>query len=87
MKPRLDYGRVASGIYEAMDALDRYAGTCGLDEHLLHLVRLRASQINGCAYCLDIGRVKVAGGEETVVRGIVSSWSDWALSRSGSLSQ
>ena len=54
MKARLDYGKVAAGIYEAMDALDRYAGTCGLDELLLHLVRLRASQINGCAYCLDM---------------------------------
>ncbi len=54
MKARLDYGTIAAGIYEAMDALDRYVGACGLDEHLLHLVRLRASQINGCAYCLDM---------------------------------
>jgi AhpD family alkylhydroperoxidase len=54
MKARLDYGTVAAGIYEAMDALDRYAGACGLEEGLLHLVRLRASQINGCAYCLDM---------------------------------
>lgn len=51
---RLDYGKVAAGVYEAMDALDRYLGACGLDEALLHLVRLRASQLNGCAYCLDM---------------------------------
>jgi len=50
MKARLNY---AKGIYDAMDALDQYLGNCGLDESLLHLVRLRASQINGCAYCLD----------------------------------
>jgi AhpD family alkylhydroperoxidase len=37
-----------------MDALDRYLAGCGLEESLLHLVRLRASQINGCAYCLDM---------------------------------
>ena len=37
-----------------MDALDQYLNTCGLDEGLLHMVRLRASQINGCAYCLDM---------------------------------
>ena len=37
-----------------MDALDRYLAGCGLDESLLHLVRLRASQVNGCAYCLDM---------------------------------
>ena len=54
MKVRLNYGRVAGGIYEAMDALDRYVGACGLEESLLHLVRLRASQVNGCAYCLDM---------------------------------
>jgi AhpD family alkylhydroperoxidase len=54
MKPRLDYAKVAPGVYDAMDALDQYLGGCGLEEPLLHLVRLRASQINGCAYCLDM---------------------------------
>jgi AhpD family alkylhydroperoxidase len=54
MKARLNYAKVASGIYDAMDALDQYLGNCGLEETLLHLVRLRASQINGCAYCLDM---------------------------------
>src|SRR6188474_3691600 len=37
-----------------MDALDQYLAQCGLEESLLHLVRLRASQINGCAYCIDM---------------------------------
>jgi AhpD family alkylhydroperoxidase len=37
-----------------MDALDQYLGQCGLDESLVNLVRLRASQINGCAYCIDM---------------------------------
>ncbi|HEV8630047.1 MAG TPA: carboxymuconolactone decarboxylase family protein [Thermoanaerobaculia bacterium] len=54
MRPRLDYARAAAGVYDAMDALDRYIGSCGLEESLLHLVRLRASQLNGCAYCLDM---------------------------------
>ena len=54
MKARLDYGKVAPGVYSAMDALDQYLAQCGLDESLLHLVRLRASQLNGCAYCLDM---------------------------------
>ncbi len=53
MKARLHYAR-HSGVYEAMDALDRYLSTCALEEPLLHLVRLRASQINGCAYCIDM---------------------------------
>ena len=54
MKVRLNYGKVAAGVYDAMDALDRYVGACGLEASLLHLVRLRASQVNGCAYCLDM---------------------------------
>ncbi len=54
MKPRFNYAKVAPGIYEAMDALDTYLASCGLEEKLLHLVRLRASQLNGCAYCLDM---------------------------------
>jgi AhpD family alkylhydroperoxidase len=54
MKARLNYAGVASGVYDAMDALDRYLAGCGLDESLMHLVRLRASQINGCAYCIDM---------------------------------
>jgi AhpD family alkylhydroperoxidase len=54
MKARFNYGTSAPGVYDAMDALDQYLSSCGLDESLLHLVRLRASQINGCAYCLDM---------------------------------
>jgi AhpD family alkylhydroperoxidase len=54
VQARLDYAKVAPGVYDAMDALDRYLSKCGLDESLLQLVRLRASQVNGCAYCLDM---------------------------------
>ncbi len=54
MKPRFNYAKSAPGVYDAMDALDQYLGSCGMEETLLHLVRLRASQINGCAYCIDM---------------------------------
>ena len=55
MRAALNYGTVAPKIYEAMDALDEYlAHDSALDEGLLHLVRLRASQVNGCAYCIDM---------------------------------
>jgi len=54
MEPRFDYDRSAPGVYEAMAALDRYLGRCSLDRRLLYLAQLRASQINGCAYCLDM---------------------------------
>ena len=54
MNVRLNYGKVAPGIYDAMDALDRYIQYCGLEKTVILLVQLRASQINGCAYCLDM---------------------------------
>ncbi len=54
MTARFDIGRVAPGIYTAMGALERYLHDCGLEPALIHLVKLRASQMNGCAYCLDM---------------------------------
>lgn len=54
MQSRLDYERVAPGAREAMYAVERYVRGCGLEPRLLELVKLRASQINGCAYCVDM---------------------------------
>lgn len=54
MTARLDYARIAPGINDAMMALERYLHGCGLESTLVHLVKLRASQLNGCAYCLDM---------------------------------
>ncbi len=54
MKPRFNYAKAAPGTYEAMDSLDQYLQRCGLEESLILLIQLRASQINGCAYCLDM---------------------------------
>ncbi len=54
MEPRISYYRVAHGAVEAMRGLETYVSQTGLEESLLELVRLRASQINGCAYCIDM---------------------------------
>ena len=55
MRAQLNYGKVAPKIYEAMDALDQYLNSdSSLDEGTLNMVRLRASQLNGCAYCIDM---------------------------------
>lgn len=54
MKPRIDYGKVAPGALDAMRGLERYTHASGLEPKLLELVKLRASQLNGCAYCLDM---------------------------------
>jgi len=50
--PRMALRRTAPAFYAAMLALDE-ASTDGVDPHLAELVRMRASQLNGCAYCLD----------------------------------
>src|SRR6266511_6173017 len=54
MKARIDLMHVSPGIIHAMLGLERQVQKAGLDSKLLDLVRMRASQINGCAYCLDM---------------------------------
>ena len=54
MKPRMEYWKVAPGGFKAMSSLETYLRDSGLDKALLHMVKLRASQINGCAYCIDM---------------------------------
>jgi AhpD family alkylhydroperoxidase len=53
MQPRFNYAKLSPGGYQAMLALEKYLTQCSLEENLLHLVKLRVSQINGCAFCLD----------------------------------
>jgi AhpD family alkylhydroperoxidase len=54
MEARFNYVKSAPGVFKAMLGLGQYLHECGLEESLLLLVDLRASQINGCAYCLDM---------------------------------
>ena len=54
MKPRINLMNVNPAIIHAMLGLERQVSKGGLDNKLLNLVRMRASQINGCAYCLDM---------------------------------
>jgi len=65
MKARLNYSK---GAYDAMDALDTYLQNCGIERSLLFLVQLRASQINGCAYCLDMHWKDLRAAGETEQR-------------------
>ena|SRR5579884_275535 len=54
MKQRMNFVKASPEAYAAMSGLQRYVSECGLEHSLLELVKLRASQINGCAYCLDM---------------------------------
>ncbi|MEW5979107.1 MAG: carboxymuconolactone decarboxylase family protein [Acidobacteriota bacterium] len=54
MQTRLNASKVDPAAYQAMDALEAYVRKSGLESALVELIRLRASQINGCAYCIDM---------------------------------
>jgi AhpD family alkylhydroperoxidase len=54
MEERIHYTKVSPLAYHAMLGLEKYLKEFGLEEGLLNLIKLRASQINGCAYCLDM---------------------------------
>lgn len=54
MQPRMTYTKAAPGVYKAMLALETYLNDCGVERSLLDLMRLRASQLNGCAFCIDM---------------------------------
>ena len=59
MEPRINYAKLAPDARAAMMGLEQYVHQAGLDRGLLELVKLRASLINGCAYCADM-HTKVA---------------------------
>ena len=54
MRSRIEYENVAPGAVAAMLGLEDYVHRSGLEPSLLELVKVRASQINGCAYCADM---------------------------------
>jgi AhpD family alkylhydroperoxidase len=75
MKARLDPRKAAPEAMQAMSALHAYVGRCGLDHNLLELVKLRVSQINGCAWCMDMHtkELRVAGENEQRLY-LLSAW-------------
>jgi AhpD family alkylhydroperoxidase len=68
MQPRIDFRRIAPGAMQAMLALQSYVNRSGLPPTLLELVRIRASQINACAYCLDLHTKDARANGETEQR-------------------
>jgi AhpD family alkylhydroperoxidase len=65
MTQRLNALEVAQGAMKAMYGLEVYLAKCGLEGSLLHLLKLRVSQINGCAYCIDMHWKDLKAGGET----------------------
>jgi len=77
MQPRLEMQKVAPEAYRAMAALGAYVRNAGLEPKLLELVKIRASQINGCAYCIDMHTkdARSLGETEQRLYGL-SAWSE-----------
>ncbi len=75
MQARLDPRKAAPDAMKAMSELHAYVGRCGLDHGLLELVKLRASQINGCAWCIDMHTKELrAAGEGEQRLYLLSTW-------------
>lgn len=68
MTARINLMHVNPGVIQAMLGLERQVGQAGFDHRLLDLVRMRASQINACAYCLDMHSKDARAGGETEQR-------------------
>ena len=75
MKARLKMGKVQPAAYRAMDALDTYVSNTDVDKRQQELIRIRASQINGCAYCVNAHSADARKAGETEQRiFLISVW-------------
>ena len=68
MKPRMDYQAASPEGIRAMLGLERHLHGCSLEANLVHLVKLRVSQMNGCAYCIDMHWKDLRAGGESEQR-------------------
>lgn len=80
MASRGQYVTAAPGAYKAMLALETYVRSSGLEHSLLHLIKVRASQINGCAYCIDMHWKDARAEGETEERlYMLNAWEESSL--------
>lgn len=80
MKPRLNFYTAAPELTKHLVALNKAVDECGLERSLLHLVKLRASQINGCSYCVDMHSREAKHDGETEQRlWLVAAWKESPL--------
>lgn len=78
--PRLNPVQVAPKAIQAMIGLQNYVQNCGLEHSLVELVKIRASQINGCAYCLNMHTADARASGETEQRlYLLNAWEESTL--------
>ena len=80
MSPRLDYKAVSPAAFKAMLDMETCVRGSGLEHSLLELVKMRVSQINGCAYCLDMHSKDARAAGETEQRlHLLAAWREAPL--------
>jgi AhpD family alkylhydroperoxidase len=80
MKQRINAYAVAPDGLKALLGVEEYVARSGLEHNLLHLVKMRVSQINGCAYCLHMHSSDARKGGETEARlYLLDAWEESAL--------
>jgi AhpD family alkylhydroperoxidase len=80
MKPRLDYAAAAPQVMKGMYELEKQVKASGLEQSLIELVKMRASQINGCAFCLHMhSRDARAAGETEERLYLLDAWRESPL--------
>lgn len=80
MTQRINVSVVAPEAYKAMLAMERYLAHSGLDKKLYELIKLRASQINGCAYCINMHTRDAMNAGETPQRlFLLDAWRETEL--------
>lgn len=80
MTQRINFAKVPSAVMKAMFGLQAAVEQSGLEHSLLHLLEMRASQINGCAYCLDMhSKEALAQGESEQRLFLLDAWRETPL--------
>lgn len=80
MKRRLVHHQANPQAFQAMLQLEKFVRTSGLDDRLLELIKIRASQLNGCAYCLDMHtREAREKGESEQRLYLLNAWREAAM--------
>ena len=77
MQARIDFRKASPQANKAIGELHAFVNRCGLEHGLLELVKLRASQINGCAHCIDMHTKQLRADGETEQRlYLLNAWQE-----------
>lgn len=77
MDARMDFRKASPQAAKAMSDMHMFVRKCGLDHNLLELIKLRASQLNGCAQCIDMHTKELrANGESEQRLYLLNAWEE-----------